>query len=304
LRVVEGLYSEVTLRVGAEAAEAVAEALREATGAGAVIEPPFRPLGPEEGFALTPDGPWTVRAYLTGRTSRGQREGVRRALRARGLPRPTTGRLRWREVAEEDWAEGWKEHYQVERVGRVIIRPAWRDHVPEPGEVVVSLEPGLAFGTGQHPTTRMCLALLQELLRTDDSVLDLGTGSGVLAIAAVALGAGRCLAVDLDEVAVRTATANAALNGVSDRMEVRAGSMEAAAGERFDIVLANINAGAVLHLAPRIAAALRRRGALVAGGLIEEREAEAAAALVGAGLEVEDRRTEGEWVTLVARRPR
>jgi len=184
----------------------------------------------------------------------------------------------------------------------VVVRPTWREYEPGQGETVVSLDPGMAFGTGQHPTTRMCLAALQELLRHGDLVLDLGTGSGILAIAAAALGAGRCLALDRDEQAVKAATANVALNAAEALVEVRRGSIEAVGGERYDLVVANINAATVSDLAGDLWLALRPGGTLVAGGIISEQEGRCAAALTSAGLGVDRTLAEGEWRTLVARR--
>ena len=183
-----------------------------------------------------------------------------------------------------------------------MAAPAWRDYAPGPGETVVSLDPGMAFGTGQHATTRMCLAALQQLLRAGDLVLDLGTGSGILALAAAALGAGRCLALDTDEQAVKAATANVALNAAEALVEVRRGSVETAGGERYDLVLANINAATVSDLAGGLRQALRPNGTLVAGGIIREQEGRCAAALTSAGLRVDRTLAEAEWRTLVARR--
>jgi ribosomal protein L11 methyltransferase len=161
----------------------------------------------------------------------------------------------------------------------------------------------MAFGTGQHPTTRMCLQALQELLRPGDEVLDLGTGSGVLALAAAALGARSVLAVDTEEQAVAAARGNVALNQAQGRVEVLAGSIDAAGdGRKFDLVLANINAATVSSLAAQITRALKPAGILVAGGIIAEREAGCVAALAAAGRRVNRRLQDGDWRTLIARK--
>ena len=297
-------WTEVSVRVMPVASEAVADLLQELTGAGVAIEPPIEALGPDEGYTLDLQAPLVLRAYVYGAVSPSRRDGVRRRLRSAGLAGSVVGALRWRTVHEEDWAEAWKAHYDIERVGRVVVRPVWREYVAKGNEVVVSLDPGMAFGTGQHPTTRMCLRLLQELLRPGDVVLDLGTGSGILGIAALRLGASRCVAVDVEEQAVKAAVANVALNGLEAQMSVSLGSLDSVAAQGpFDLVLANINATTVIALAPGIHDALKPGRSLAGGGIIEPRLAEAIAAVEGAGLRVERVLEDGDWRTLVARRP-
>ncbi len=172
-------------------------------------------------------------------------------LQAFGL-RPI-GELRTRIVHEADWAEAWKAFFPVLRVGRrLVIRPTWRRHRARPGDVVLALDPGMAFGTGLHPTTRLCLAALEPL--ADDgrlaeaTVLDVGCGSGILAIAALRLGAASALGVDTDPIAVESTLANARRNRLARRLRARAGSLPT--GERpFDVVLANLIAGVLIPLA-------------------------------------------------------
>ncbi len=159
----------------------------------------------------------------------------------------------------------------------------------------------MAFGTGEHATTRMCLQALQDLLRPGEAVLDLGTGSGVLAIAAVLLGAGLCVAVDTEPQAVDSARANATLNHVDARIEVVPGSTDGVSGrEPFDFVLANINASTIVRLAPEVRQCLRAGGRLAAGGIVAGREDECAVALRDAGFAIDACTTEGDWRTLVA----
>jgi ribosomal protein L11 methyltransferase len=188
------------------------------------------------------------------------------------------------------------------------VRPLWRDYDAQPGEVVINLDPGMAFGTGQHPTTRMCLEALQEQgTRNGEKgpgrVLDLGSGSGILAIAAAALGADWVLAVDTEEQAVKMTRENVLHNAMADRIETRAGSIEAVAEDGpFDVILANINAAAVASLAIDMASQLKAGGWLAAGGVIQEREAMARDALQAAGLRIEGTMKSGDWRTLIARR--
>jgi len=215
-------------------------------------------------------------------------------------------------VHEEDWAEAWKEHFPVMRIGaHIVIKPTWREHAPEGGDVVVALDPGMAFGTGLHPTTRLCLVGLERWhdagLLGGASVLDVGSGSGILVITAGLLGATRLCALDTDELAVEATLENARRNGLS--VEARRGSLPLD-GRPFDLVLANLVAGLHIELAAELAHALRTGdgspgsgGRLLASGIFIDREPEVRRALEAAGLEVTGRRHETDWVALEAVRP-
>jgi ribosomal protein L11 methyltransferase len=285
-------------------AEIVADFLAEASGTGVATEPAIEAFGPDEGYTLAADAPVTLKAYFFGTKSRTAREALRRTLRRAGLDAAIVGSLHWRTIRAEDWSESWKQYYGVERIGRVVVRPAWLQAETTANEVVVALDPGMAFGTGQHPTTRMCLALLQDVDLRNAAVLDVGTGSGILGLAAVALGADYCLAFDIEEQAVSAAIANLRLNGVGARMDVRLGSITDLSVSPFDVVLANISAAGIAALGPKLAAALKPDGVLFAGGIIEERMEEPKAALIEAGLAIERVVSDGDWRTLVARRAR
>ena len=309
----DSIWTEVSLRVSSYAAEDVASLLQDFTGAGVAIEPPIAALGPDEGYTLDAEAPLVLRAYFHGPVPPSRRALLRRRLLRGGLGPAVDGRLGWRTLREEDWAEAWKANYNLERAGRIVVRPAWREYQAQPGETVISLDPGMAFGTGQHPTTRMCLLALQqgtgsrqqleerELAGRD--VLDLGCGSGILAIAAAALGAESCLAVDIEEQAVAASLANAALNDFEERIDVRLGSVDAVpAGSTFDLVLANINAATIIALARDIYGLVKPGGRLIASGIIAERAAACEEALLAAGFSVRQRMTEGEWRAIVAER--
>jgi ribosomal protein L11 methyltransferase len=297
-------WTEVSVRVLPDATEAVADLLQELSGAGVTIEPPIEALGPDEGYSLDEAAPVTLRAYFYGPVAISQRARLRRRLRASGLANATAGRLRWRAIQEEDWAEAWKSHYEIERVGNVVIRPAWRDYAPLPGEAVVSLDPGMAFGTGQHPTTRMCLLALQELIRPGARVLDLGSGSGILGLAALRIGAGFVVAADIEEQAVVSTRANAALNRLERRVGVVQGSIDAVSAlGPFDLVLANINAATLAALAAPLRGVLAPGAALVVSGIIAEREAMCLEALVGAGLRSKQRLEDGDWRAFILEAP-
>ncbi len=261
----------------------MAEALRAVAPGGVSIEDPIVPLGPEEGVRLDRRRPSVVKAYLPLDDGLGERlDRLDAALETLGL-RPA---LRTRTVREEDWADAWKEHFHVERFGeRIVIRPSWRTYEPRSGDVVIDLDPGMAFGTGQHPTTRMCLELLEREVRPGMVVLDVGTGSGILAVAAVKLGAARVLALDIEPQAVQVARENAARNGAAGAIWVELGTLDHPPNPA-DLAVANITASAVATLAPAFAAALRPGAPLIGSGIVGERLDEVRAALERVGFTV------------------
>jgi ribosomal protein L11 methyltransferase len=301
----ESGWTELLVWVRPEAAEDVADLLQQITGRGVTIEPPIEALGPDEGYTLDASAPLRLLAYFEGNLPETQRQDVRRQLAEAELEAAIDGELVWGTIREEDWAETWKEHYDIERVGRLVVRPAWREYTAAPGEVLISLDPGMAFGTGQHATTRMCMQGIQDVMQPGDYVLDLGSGSGILAFAAIAFGARSVLATDTEEQAVKATIENAALNGMSDKIVVREGSMEAVGSDGpFDLILANINAAAVSALAAAMGAKMKPGAWLFAGGVIAEKEPGARAALEAAGLRIERVMQDGDWRTFVARRYR
>ncbi len=205
-------------------------------------------------------------------------------------------------VEDRDWGERWKEGLAAFAVGRTFVRPSWIAASPPPGTVEVVLDPGMAFGTGTHTTTALCLAVLGETvgLRPGLSVLDVGTGSGLLAIAARRLGAGRVVASDVDPEALRVARENAAANGVD--LEVTGAEVGAIAGP-FDLVVANILANTLVALAPALAAQVAPGGTLHLSGILREQEAEVRRPFLAAGLVAEEVRRDGEWSLVSLRRP-
>ena len=293
------MWLEVSIQVNGEAAEAVIELFNRYGHGGAVVLTEFNEEFGEIG------GTVTVKTYLPIsreglETRRRLEEGLWHLSQIYPIPSP-----RFRQLTEEDWASSWKKHYRVLRVGRrLVIKPSWQEYTPRPGDVVVELDPGMAFGTGVHPTTRMCLAALEDHLRPGMRVLDLGTGSGILAIAAAKLGASSVLALDVDPVAVRVARDNVLANEVEEIVAVRQGSLAEAEG-RFDFVLANILAKVIVELAEQgLADRLRTGGLLVAAGIIEDQEEEVRGALQAHGMAVVEQRQERDWVMLIAaRRP-
>ncbi len=299
----EGYWTEVSLRVQPEACDDVSDLLQQLTGSGVTIEPPIEALGPDEGYILDEKEPLTLRGYLYGGVSPSARSSIRRGIVGAGYGPSIAGSLHWRTIREEDWATAWKEHYHVEHAGKIAIRPAWREYTPKKGELVVTLDPGMAFGTGQHATTRMALVALQELITPDAHVLDLGAGSGVLAIAAIGLGARYAIAVDTEIQAYEACISNAALNDMEEKIRSVHGSLDdVAADGPYDLVLANINAATVTRLAQGMHDVLKPGCCVVAGGIIEEREPAPVAALEAAGFTIEKRLQEGDWRCLICRR--
>jgi ribosomal protein L11 methyltransferase len=226
-------------------------------------------------------------------------------LQAFGL-RPI-GDLRTRIVQESDWASAWKDHFPILRVGkRLVIRPSWRRHHRRPDDVVLTLDPGMAFGTGLHPTTRLCLAAVEDLAGqgrlTGARVLDVGCGSGILAIAAVKLGGTSALGVDTDPIAIEATLANARRNRIGSRVRASLGSLPSGVAP-FDVVLANLIAGLLVPLAPALRDELGPAGRLLASGIFIDREGDVRDAFGAAGLDILDRTSEGDWVALVAVRP-
>ena len=286
-------WLEISVQVDGEAAEAVSEIFNRYGRGGAVLSTDF---GDESGNTAVV----TVKTYLPldekGRETRRRiEEALWHLSQIYPLPPPE-----FRELTEDDWANAWKKHYHVQRIGqRIVIKPPWQEHQPRPDEVVIELDPGMAFGTGLHPTTRMCLEALEEHLKPGAKVLDLGTGSGILAIAAAKLGAGSVLALDNDPLAVKAARANVRANGVQNLVAVEHGSLDKATGE-FELVLVNILARVIIELAAQgLVDRVRPTGLMIAAGIIEEQEAEVAAALREHGLEIVERRQEKDWVALV-----
>lgn len=205
----------------------------------------------------------------------------------------------------EDWRNSWKRHFTLLRVGqRLVIKPSWIDYAAQDGDVVVELDPGLAFGTGYHPTTYSCLEALEELVKPGNAVLDVGTGSGILTIAAARLGAARITAVDIDGHAVRAARKNFRRAGILERVNTDSGSIPGAAtrGRIYDIAVANISARGISLVAPAIPELLAADGVFIASGIIVEQYDTAAAALAEAGLASAEIRQKEDWLTILSRR--
>lgn len=308
------IWAEVAVEIHDSLAEAVADIYRE-YGAGGVafIGPLLLREAAERGDVgglmfpdeLPDEGPTRVQAYLPVDDTLDRRLGGIRAAIAclcmdSGLP--DAAEISVVRVDPEDWAQAWKEHYHVEHVGRrTVIVPSWIDYSPKPDEIVVELDPGQAFGTGQHETTQSALEALERCVNPGCSVLDIGTGSGVLAIAAARLGAARVLAIDIDPVAVEAARANVEANGVDDMVDVVCGDLASGVTGKFDVVVANILADIVIELAPSVPPLLASEGSFISSGFVHKSTARVSSAIEGIGHRVVDQIVRDDWVTLVSR---
>ena len=209
-----------------------------------------------------------------------------------------------REVDGDDWIDIWKKHFRPLHIGeRVVVCPEWIEYAPKVGEAVVRLDSNMAFGTGEHETTAMCLELLQQYLRPGDTVVDVGCGSGILGIAALLMGAGFAYMTDIDYVAVQSAAHNAALNGVDGRAKIALSDLLEDADVRGQVMTANITADILCRLAGSIPKNLCPGGALILSGIIAPKLAQVIAAYEGVGLHLVKQLQRGEWYALAFRAP-
>jgi ribosomal protein L11 methyltransferase len=211
---------------------------------------------------------------------------------------------RTRELAEDDWAEAWKKFYTILHLGNhLVIKPSWLDYAPRADDLVIELDPGMAFGTGLHPTTRLCMVALETYQTGTPKMVDVGTGSGILSITAAKLGAREILALDLDPVAVETAARNVAFNHAQAIVRVERGSLDAERDcNQFDLLCINILAEVICELAPAVAAALRANGIVIASGILDYKADDVAEALKAEGIAIVEKKQEDDWVALVGRK--
>lgn len=206
------------------------------------------------------------------------------------------------EIRNEDWEENWKKYYHTFKVGqRLVIKPSWEEYVAREGEAIVNIDPGMAFGTGVHASTRFCLRFLDRYIRGGERLIDAGCGSGILSIAAVKLGAAGVFAMDIDELAVRIARENIALNGLIDKIEVQAGDITAELrGRPADMVLANITAEVVAELIPAAAQILTSGGRFFGSGIVDSRWPSVQKALEANGFTIEQVLRDVDWIGVAA----
>lgn len=307
-------WVEVSFRTSHEAVEAVSALFGELGAAGTVIEDPalvneyihsglwdYTDIPEQRETSVV-----TVKAYLPADEAMNGRLAAFRAgtvdIAARGVD-TCPAELVVARVKDEDWANSWKRYFHTEKIGeRIVIQPSWETYEPQAGEVVLRLDPGAAFGTGTHATTSMCLCALERLVKPGMTVFDVGTGSGVLAVAAAKLGAAHVKAADYDATAVRVARDNIEANGVADIVSVCESDLFSAFHGKAGLVTANLIADLVIRLLPMLDEHLLPGGSLLASGIIDDRAEEVRRAADAAGFFVAEEHAEKEWRAMVIRR--
>ena len=304
-------WIEISLIADGELCESIADVLSRHIAQGVAIESTAIEVNPDD--EGRPIGPLKVRGFLPDDDQvEATREKIERDLfylnMIRPIPPPT-----YTKVADADWTELWKEHYKPIRAGkRLIVVPAWLKPDLDSNDVPVFMDPGMAFGTGTHPTTQLCLALIEDHIKPNDTVLDVGCGSGILSIAAAKLGAAQVLGIDIDSAAVHATNENADANGVAAKITAQLGSLSSiqsfdfAQDKRptsiFDLTIANILARVIIKLLDEegLAHTIQRNGILILSGILEEQANSVVSALDKHGLKVVEKRQSGEWVGIAA----
>jgi len=310
-------WSELSIHTKNEAVEAISNILHEAGASGVVIEDSAEFAKPREDqygeiYALNeadfPKDGVIVKAYLSESSFLNETvEEIKAAITNLTNFNIDIGEnvVSIVEVNEEDWATAWKQYYHPVKISeRFTIVPTWEEYVPvSTDELMIELDPGMAFGTGTHPTTVMCLQGLEKFVKEGDTVIDIGTGSGVLSIGAALLGAKSVHALDLDEVAVRSAQENVALNKVDDKVSVFHGNLLDTVKEPADVVVANILAEIIMSFTDDAFSVVKPGGLYVTSGIIGAKRDDVKAALEASGFVIEEVLLMEDWVAIIARRP-
>lgn len=270
---------------------------------GVVIDDPL--LEPEEGWA--PDAiARPSRPAVTGYLPMDDQYENRRHVLEQSVGRLVGGHvidhtIAYRLVDEEDWAESWKAFFWPQAItSRMVVKPTWREYAADPDQLVIEIDPGMAFGTGTHPTTSLCIQLLEDHLRPADAVLDVGTGSGILLIAAAKLGASHLAGIDSDAMAVDVARKNLIQNNIDmSTVSLTCGNLVHDVTDTYEVVVANILAEVIIALLDDVSAVVKPGGLFICSGIIESMQSEVAEKMSSSGFDVLDQRQDGDWVALV-----
>lgn len=289
-------WVEIAVEAVDVSADAVTDILMDEGCGGTVAR---RPAGSAPADAVDVAGYLPVDDRLEARL-----ENIR--ARVRRLPdyglRVRSGEISVTWVNDEEWATAWRKFFKPLRFGRVVIKPSWEDFEAQQGDLIVEIDPGMAFGTGNHATTKLCLLVLQDYIRGGETFLDVGTGSGILAIAAAKLGAARIVGIDIDPVAVEAARNNVARSGMEDVLRIEEAGSPLAFEGTADVVVANIIPNVIIAMAEELNAKVAPGGVLITSGIIVERAEDVRSKLEALGLRTLEQREEGEWVVIVSRR--
>ncbi|CAM3701207.1 50S ribosomal protein L11 methyltransferase [Cytobacillus oceanisediminis] len=311
-------WSEISIHTTNEAVEPISNILHEAGASGVVIEDPLELVKERkdqfgEIYQLDPqDYPEEgviVKAYLPVNSFLGETvDEIKEAINNLILFNIDIGanKVSISEVNEEEWATAWKKYYNPVKISeRFTIVPTWEEYTPvSSDELIIELDPGMAFGTGTHPTTVMCIQALERTVKQGDNVVDVGTGSGVLSIAAAMLGAESVKALDLDEVAVNSARLNIKLNKVQHIVDVSQNNLLDGVEQGADVVVANILAEVILRFTDDVASVVKEGGYFIASGIIQQKKKEVRDAIAAAGFEIEETIQMEDWVAIVGKRKR
>ncbi len=309
-------WSEITIHTTNEAIEPISNILHEAGASGVVIEDPFDLIKEREDrfgeiYQLNPDDypeeGVLVKAYLPINSFLGETvEEIKEAINNLILFNIDIGlnKVSIMEVNEEEWATAWKKYYHPVKISeKFTIVPTWEDYSPvHSDELIIELDPGMAFGTGTHPTTVLCIQALERIVKKGDSVIDVGTGSGVLSIAAAMLQAKSVLALDLDEVAVQSAKLNLKLNKVHETAYVQQNNLLDGITQESDVIVANILAEVIVRFTDDVYRLLKEDGYFIASGIILQKKEEVKAAIIASGLEIVETVQMEDWISITAKK--
>ncbi len=316
MELVEMKWSEISIHTTNEAIEPISNILHEAGASGVVIEDPFE-LSKErvdrfgEIYQLNPDDypdeGVIIKAYIPINSFLGETvEEIKDAINNLILFNIDIGKnsVTISEVNEEEWATAWKKYYNPVKISeRFTIVPTWEDYTPvSSDELIIELDPGMAFGTGTHPTTVMCVQALERTVKKGDECIDVGTGTGVLSIAAAMLGSSKVTALDLDEVAVHSAILNIKLNKVNDVVSVAQNNLLDGISEQVDIVVANILAEVILRFTDDVAKVVKPGGYFIASGIIGQKKQQVKEAIEQVDFTIQETLVMEDWVAFIARK--